>query len=195
MTFERRLFVTNNFIPLANQFLRQFPTQHHPVQTQNIKVMSVSYGAKGYVRAFAAIESANGTFLFYTRTIGGTNHLESFYDLTDFSILNPTGTVSEAFLHGSPSSAITNAPQAKEFVTALLKKYDFDFQNYLSSPVAVPYSALPNYGLWQVRYLRKNAESNHEYIEFVIDGTGKTGSFLRLVEQSGTWSLPSTLEQ
>ena len=166
------------------------------IDRKDIKAVSVNYGTNGYVWALAKIESDDGSFQFLTQTIGGTNHVQAFQDFTDFNILVP-GTASELkkFPSGSAPSTITTAAQAKTVVTALLQQHNFDFQTYLNPPVAVPYTACPNFGLWEVRYLRKNATSNHEFIGFVVDGTGSTGPYFRLVEQSSTWSLPFTLQK
>ena len=168
LPLEKRLFVTNNFIPAANQFLRQFPTQHHPIEAKDIKAVSVNYGVNGYVGVLTKIESDDGVFQILTQTVGGTNHIQSFRDLTDFDISVP-GTVNDLkkTVTGSQPSVITTTAEAKAFVAALLQQYDFDFQNYLNPPVAVPYSALPNYGLWQVHYISKRAGTDQLYIELL----------------------------
>ena len=196
LSLSKRLFVTNNFVPAVNRFLQQFPTQHHPIDAKNLKAVSVNYGINGYVWTAARIESGDGPFQVLTQTIEGTNHIQSFRDLTDFDIYAP-GTVSDLkkFPSGSSPSSVTTASQAKAFVSGLLQQNNFPFQDYLSPPVAVPYTGCPNYGLWEVRYLRKSAGSNHEFIGFVVDGTGESGPYLRLVEQSSAWSLPSTLQK
>jgi hypothetical protein len=194
LPLEKRLFVTNNFIPLANQFLRQFPTQHHPIEAKDIKAVSVNYGVKGSVWSLSKIEADDGTFQLFAITVDGTNHIQSYRDLTDYDISVP-GTVSDLKITvtGTTPSVITGAAQAKAFTHALLEKFHFDFQNYLDPPVAVPYTALPNYGLWQVHYISKQSDRGQSYIDFVIDGTGKNGPFFRWVCQTpDTWSLPST---
>ena len=120
LPLNKRRFVTNNFIPTVNQFLRQFPTQHLPVEAQKIKAVSVNYGINGYVWVAARIESVDGPFQILTQTIGGTNNIQTFRDLTDFDIYAP-GTVADLkkFPSGSAPSSITTASQMKGFVAGL----------------------------------------------------------------------------
>jgi hypothetical protein len=194
LPIEKRLFITNNFIPLANQFLQIFPTQHRPIAAKDIKAVSVNYGVSGSVWSLSKIEADDGVFQLFTITVGGTNHIQSYRDMTDYDISVP-GTVAdlEQTITGTSPSVITTAAQAKAFTHALLQKYSFDFGKYLDPPVAIPYTALPNYGLWQVHYISKQSDRGQSYIDFVIDGTGKNGPFFRWVCQTpDTWSLPST---
>lgn len=196
LPLKKRLFVTNNFLPTANQFLKQFPTQHHPFGANDIEAVSVNYGVNGFVSVLANIKSDDGPFQIITETKGGRNHLMCFRDLTDFDISVP-GTLDQLkkLPVGSQTSAVTTAADAKAFVMNILKKYDFDFHAYLDPPVVVPYTALPNFGLWQVHYVSKWAGTDQSYIDFVVDGTGQKGPFFRWVYQvPDTWSLPSTLE-
>ena len=197
LTLKKRVFVTNNFIPTANQFLKQFPTQHHPIEAKDIAAVSVNYGVKGYVGVLAKIEADDGPFQIFTQTLGGRNHLWCFRDLTDFDI-SDTGTLDDLkkLAVGSRPSSISTAAEAKTFVMNLLKEYDFDFGAYLNPPVVVPYTALPNFGLWQVHYISKRAGTDQSYVDFVVDGTGQKGPFFRWVYQvSDTLSLPSTVEK
>ncbi len=197
LPLKKRLFVTNNFVPLLNQFLRQFPTQHHPIEAKDIAAVTVNYGVNSNVWAVANVESGDGKFQFSALTVDGTNHIQSYRDLTDFDISQP-GTVNELknSVVGTSPSVITTAAQAKAFAHDLLAKYNFDFQNYLNPPVAVPYTALQNYGLWQVHYISKRSDSGQAYVDFVIDGTGKSGSFLRWAYQTPQiWSLPGLPQQ
>jgi hypothetical protein len=197
LPLKKRLFVTNNVIPTVNQFLLHFPTQHRPIDAKDIKAVSVNYGVNDSVWSLSRIEADDGNFQFFAITIGGKNHIQSYRDLTDYDISVP-GTVNDlkATTTGTTSSVITTAAQAKAFTHELLQKLHFDFQSYLDPPVAVPYTALQNYGLWQVHYTSKKSNLGQAYIDFVIDGTGKSGPFFRWVYQTPeTWSLPSSPQQ
>lgn len=193
---EKQSFFLHNFLPTANQFLQQFPTQHHPFTTNDIKAVSVNFGTNGYVWTLARMHSDDGEFQILTQTIAGTNHIQSYRDLKDFDVYEP-GTLEEMqqLTSGSAPSSITTAAQARDFVATLLQSFQFDFTRYLNPPVSVPYVATSNYGLWEVRYRLKANHQDQEGITFVVDGTGATGPYLRMVVQANTWSLPSYPQQ